>query len=301
MKLPKRDLRLYYRLHQALLFRVHQWMKKADAASTVGEFMCLPLDDKVEARNALCDNLEFIDRFVEENPFGFSAEELEIVGGWKNLVRGEFFLMRYLKKHAIFLSQARPFYAYGVLALGDTFEEMVGPQLPRYLAAVLLPFKGQIVYDGMVTTHGISFGRGLRQSLNDAYQEAKAKYGIICSLPFSPKELEESDANTLKFYLQSQRNREWFAQEIKDLIDKDPSLLALYHQQMGGIHARQYRKKLRNIGVTSAWFAVLESVIVAVGTTKPEVERIVQEIVPAEKAGFVHVFRLGRRQPRPLG
>jgi len=301
MKFPKRDLRLYYRLHHALLFRVHQWTKRDDAASTVGEFMGLPLNEKVETRNALCDDLEFIDRFVEENPFDFSTEELEIVGRWKSLIRGEFFLMRYFKKHAIFLSQARPFYAYGVLALGDTFEEILGSRLPHYVKTVLLPFKGQIIYDGLLSSYALSFGRGMRSSLNDAYQEAKSRYGVICSIPFSPEEMGESEAEMLKFYLQSQRNREWFAQEIKELIDKAPSLLALYHQQMDRIHARKYRKGLRDIGVTNAWFALLEGTIVAVRTTKPEVERIMQEVVPPEKGEFVHVFRLGRRQPRPLG
>jgi hypothetical protein len=44
--------------------------------------------------------------------------------------------------------------------------------------------------------------------------------------------------------------------------------------------------------VTGAWFAVLESIIVAGGKSKADVERDIREIVPPEQKEFVHIFRL---------
>lgn len=55
--------------------------------------------------------------------------------------------------------------------------------------AVLLPFKGGIVYDGLLQTYSISFGGGIRSDLNHTYMTAKQKEQIITTL-----ELETSQA-----------------------------------------------------------------------------------------------------------
>ena len=296
MKLSEEDVRLFYKLHPALLFYTNQQMKKSKDVSTLEKFMHLPVEEKAKIRNALCDKIDLIDSFIEENPFEFSAEELEIVQDWRNLVKGNFYLIRYLKKYAIFLDGSDHPYAYGVVALSDEFEKILGPPyLPIMLETVLLPFKGQIIYDGFMAPYRSTFGGGIRQSLNNAYQEAKSRYGIITSLPFSTeeaKEAEQSDADRLKFYLRSKRNREMYWEKIEELIDKDSNLLMLYHLEMGKIHARTYGKQLREIGLNNAWFAILEGIIVASGPTRDEVEQILQEILPAKKREFVYVFHL---------
>jgi hypothetical protein len=79
--------------------------------------------------------------------------------------------------------------AYGVLALSQPFEELVGPYLPVLTHTVLLPFKGMIVYDGLMTSYRISFGPGIRRSLNESFKEAKARHGIVTSLPMSKEPL----------------------------------------------------------------------------------------------------------------
>ena len=48
----------------------------------------------------------------------------------------------------VFLSSTEPVVAYGVVALFDPFEKVIGPYLPRMIETTLLPFKGRIVYDG---------------------------------------------------------------------------------------------------------------------------------------------------------
>ena len=55
--------------------------------------------------------------------------------------------------------------------------------------AVLLPFKDRIIYDGLMNGYNISFGAGIRRSLNESFKEAKARQGIVTSLPMSSKAL----------------------------------------------------------------------------------------------------------------
>jgi len=50
---------------------------------------------------------------------------------------------------------------------------------------VLLPFQGMIVYDGLLASYNITFGGGIRRMLNESYNEAKARQGIVTSLPMS--------------------------------------------------------------------------------------------------------------------
>jgi len=46
-----------------------------------------------------------------------------------------------------------------------------------------------IVYDGMMTSYRISFGPGIRRSLNESFKEAKARHGIVTTLPMSDEPL----------------------------------------------------------------------------------------------------------------
>lgn len=188
--------------------------------------------------------------------------------------------------------EKEPQKAYEVLALNSTFEEMVGPYLPRMVDAVLLPFNNKIIYDSMSSPYSISFGGGIRRSFNDSCQQARSRFGIITSLPFSGAKLEQSDANKLRFYLRSERNRQRYSEEIWNLIEKDKELLTFYHQQMGKIQSRSFGKRLHEIGLTNGWFAILEGTTIAGGATRDEVERILQNIVPPDKRKFVYIFQL---------
>ena len=83
------------------------------------------------------------------------------------------------------LSTTSPAITYGVLALSQPFEDLIGPYLPVLTQMVLLPFKGVIVYDGLMSRYNISFGPGIRRKLNEDFKEAKARHGIVTSLPMS--------------------------------------------------------------------------------------------------------------------
>jgi hypothetical protein len=170
---------------------------------------------------------------------------------------------------------------------------------------MLLPFKHQIIYDGQCQYYNIFFGRGMTRELHDSYQRAQAQYGIITSLPFAAPEAEQSDAEQLKLYVRNEHNRERYWEEIVALRQKSHSLEMLYHQEMGKVDARAYSKRLRDIGLSGVWFAILEGLTIASGTTRQEVDQAVQRIVPKNKLPFVYTFAVKesaqRRGARPSG
>lgn len=293
MKLSKEDVELFYKLYHPLWFYVNKKFNIVQGINSPEDFKKFTLEEVNKLRNGLYEHPEVIDSFVAENPLHFSPDELKIISCWKNFVKGRFLIFRYLKDYTIFLSiDEKTSKAYGVFALNTTFEEMVGPYLPIMVDTVLLPFNDKIIYDSFLSPYSITFGGGMRRSFNDSYQQAELKFGIITSLPFSGEKAERSDADKLKFYLRSERNREVYSEEIRKLIKKDKELLILYHQEMGKIHARAYGKQLREIGLTNGWFAILEGISIASGATRNEVERILQSIAPTEKREFVYIFQL---------
>jgi hypothetical protein len=101
---------------------------------------------RLKVRDALLSHTDLIEAFAEENPAGLTTDELDIVRSWQHIVHGKFYVLRQLKKYMVFLSTDEQPIAYGVLALSQPFEELVGPYLPVLTQTVLLPFKDVIVY-----------------------------------------------------------------------------------------------------------------------------------------------------------
>ena len=194
MQLSPQDCRLFYKLHPALMCYVnHKLRTLPDQPADPAEFYALPPEKRVQVRDALHAQPDLIEQFVEVNPFSFKTDELEVVQSWKQAVVGSFYIFRYLKHYTVFLGGENVTKAYGVLALADPFEELIGPYLPVLTKTVLLPFKDKIVYDGLLASYPVSFGGGTKRLLNDSYRRAKADFGIITSLPFGGQEPEPDE------------------------------------------------------------------------------------------------------------
>jgi hypothetical protein len=190
MLLPPHDLELCFKLHRTLMFFVNQRLKAIpDEPLTPEQFSSLSPQVRLKVRDAFLKRTDLIDAFVAENPAHLSEDELDIVRSWRHFVTGRFYVFRELKKYTVFLSATDPAIAYGVLALSQPFEELIGPYLPVMVQTVLLPFKDKIIYDGLMTSFNISFGGGIRRSLNESFKEAKALHGIVTSLPMSQEPL----------------------------------------------------------------------------------------------------------------
>jgi hypothetical protein len=181
MKLSTKDAQLFYGLMWQLQSYVNEQHQILPDVESVEDYLDLPSADRIQVRDFLWAHPELIDAYVTENPYGLEGEEITIVRKWKRFVTGTFQIFRYLKKHAIFIRDDGQ--VYGVLALRDSLEEVLyGRRLPVMAKAVLMPFKGRIVYDGMLSFYNIHFGGGIRRGLNEEYMAAKQNDRIITTL-----------------------------------------------------------------------------------------------------------------------
>ena len=184
MLLSREDFDHFTRLYNFLAYFLNQRLEIVSSLPDPETFRSLPLEEQINIRDELAKNIGLIDDFIAKNPADLAADDLAIVSQWKHCVSGKFIVFRQFKKHMIFLTAENSPTAYGVLALTETFGELFGSKsLPRLVRTVLLPFKGKIVYDGLMNTYSVSYGGGIKRSLNDAYRDAKERLGVATSLP----------------------------------------------------------------------------------------------------------------------
>jgi len=295
MKLSKKNKDQFFRLFHSLL--IYANLKKGSLKKELepDDLFHFPLEYLLDMRMTVYNDPEIIDQFVADNPYGLNDDELEIVSNFNNFIRGKFLIVKYLKKYAVVLSQNEDGgVPYGVLTLNNSFEDMLGPYLPVLMKTTLLPFKGKIVYDGVINPYNIRFGSGIRKSFNASFQEAKARHGIVTSLPYDGREGKTDDLELLKVYLKNQYNRDVHWKEIEELRKKDERLEVYYHQKMGKVHSRDLKKILKEAGIENGWFGVLDGIIVGCGKTKKELSDNINGIVPENRKEHVLMFQMKR-------
>ena len=193
MNLSLADADLFFELVWSLQHYINQQRQIVPDVKTVEDYKELPLEDKMKVRQVLYDNPSLIDDFVAENPAGFSKDQLALVKAWKSFVRGDFYIERTLKKHAILIGSNDV--VYGVLGLYEGLNEMIPKsRLPLLVRTVLLPFKGKIVYDGLFESRNIIFGGGIKGELKQIYLIAKEAGQIIENLDEAPRTPAEAAA-----------------------------------------------------------------------------------------------------------
>src|SRR2546427_3581923 len=176
------EAELFFKLHSSLMCFVNERLEIVPGIRNPSEFRSLSADSRLKARNALLDNMNLLDMFVDLNPFEFSGEELNIVLSWKHQVAGKFFVFRNLKKYTVFLAEKAPV-AYGVVALTDPFEDLIGFDIPVWAETVLLPFKDQIIYDGLLCRYNVFFGGGRRPRLPERNLRGEDRPRLVIALP----------------------------------------------------------------------------------------------------------------------
>lgn len=181
MTLPPADGKLFFELMWKLQYYVNQQRGLHKGISSLEAYASLPTEKKIKARDELWKDATLIEAYVRENLDALPAGELQMIHNWKNFIKGSFFILRHLKKGSIFIGNDNQVYV--VHGIQDPLEEVIPSYaLPQMVEAVLLPFKGQIIYDGVLTGYRVHFGGGIRSDINHAYTVAKHKNRIISTL-----------------------------------------------------------------------------------------------------------------------
>lgn len=124
-------------------------------------------------RDAWCDDITLIDKFIASDKHALDEDQKTIVLGFKKQVRGKFICMKYFTEHAVLNPVEEPGVFYGVLALSEDFEEMIKITPPYVLETVLLSYKDSIIWDGLVATYNVPINRVVAKNIIEEAKQAR--------------------------------------------------------------------------------------------------------------------------------
>lgn len=287
--LSKEEVEVFFKLHKSLMYYVNK-KKNIIKEWTDSEDVKGDLEKVHKLREFVLKDRNLIDSFIKENPFNFSSGQLQTIEKWKQGVRDKFFIIKYAQDQTYFY-QPETKKCYVVYSLFEPLKEMMGPYLPIMVEAWLIPYKGKIIYDSLIVPYRISFGGNMRKSLKSEYEESIIKQGLISSFDDESEKKETSNEELLRFYMRSEANRNKYYSEIIDLKGKSPDLNNIYHQELGKSNSRWIKKQIKQTGI-NGFFAVLDNVIVASGSSKKVLLKNIEEILPEEKKEHIHIFKV---------
>jgi len=196
MHLKKQDADLFFELTWSLHFFVNQQTQQFPDIQTLKDYKDnLTTEDKKIISDTFFNTPKLIDQYLEKNPDNFNKEKLQIIREWKQCIQGTFYIERYLKKYAIFIDENNT--VYSVIGLYEGFDEIFHKShLPLLTKTTLLPFKGKLVYDGLMRSYNIHFGRNKKSSLKETYMRAKQNDNIIDTFDKKPAVSKKSKSLT---------------------------------------------------------------------------------------------------------
>jgi hypothetical protein len=189
MVLEKRERRLFFKLYLGLMIWVNNKYKVVEGYPTVLDQNRCNMNLTSEIRDFVFADPDIIDEYLNQAD-DLSNAERDIITLWrKHFICDVFVFMRNLQKYSVLMNvdDDNNTRLYGVLGITDPIIDLfTGKQLPIVMRTILLPFKGKIIYDGLIQSDKASIGPNMRKSLNESYRLAKNNYGIATSLPLSP-------------------------------------------------------------------------------------------------------------------
>ena len=289
-KLLESDAKLFHKIMDSLLFFANKKLNIIKNCSSIQELHKNAIEKTIPIRKKVFSDNKMIDEYLKENPDRLSDEEMQILASWKKSLESDFMVVKYEKEFALFL-HSKLQRVYGVKGITDSFKEKFEGYSPIMIKIRLLPFKDNLIYDGIFFPYQITFGSGMRSSMKVEADSAIQKYGVITSLENPVLEKKNSDEDTLRFYMKTQDTRDRYFEEIEELSKKSPVLEAIYYQEEAGIIARDIKKSLKLRGI-KGHFAVLVNAVVASALTEKELEENIKKIVPENRQSWIYRFRI---------
>jgi len=225
MYLEPSDKDLFFKLYFDLLYCVNI---KHKIVKHFGDSRFPKIVDSGDAnlvREKLFENPKWIDEYLNKYGDEFTEEERNILVSWRDYyIRDTFIVIKYLTKYSVFMHETDKGdnKLYGITGLNHPFAELFDKNdLPILVAALLLPFKNKIIYDGLVSAFNVRIGPNMRKSMNESYRISKEKYGIIERLPFddsAPRAVVKTRPKTAPAKPIQQKDEKY--QEIADIINR---------------------------------------------------------------------------------
>lgn len=159
---PK-DCDLFYKLYFALLEYTNQEYKINPNLKIYKNKYLNPQELYPIVNKFFEEKETIVDKVVKENPYILSKTELEYLKDFKRGIRDNFIIYKYEDEYTLISSNSK---MYMVKGLRSPIDEIIDYRdLPYAVETSLIPFKGYIVYDGMLGGFNINIGTEMKKNL----------------------------------------------------------------------------------------------------------------------------------------
>ena len=190
--LSRSEKELFYKSWYTLIWSINQKHKIVPAFKKPIYGERVNEEPFIAIRPKLWKNPQWIDEFLcETKKHKINEIEAEILKGWrKNFIKKQFIVVKHLEKYSVFMTFEDSAKLYGVCGISNPIKETTHRNVPYMVDAVLLPFKDKIIYDSLIGVYPVSFGKGSKDSIKNAYEKAKETTGIIENMGVPPSPIK---------------------------------------------------------------------------------------------------------------
>ena len=179
-KLSEEDAFLFFKIYFALLEYVNKKYHIQPLLKAIYQQTDLPPNLLLPIRDYLFEHLEIIDDFINDNPYHLTDDELELAYNFKYSISDMFIIMQYDREYAYLLGKHANF---AIKGLHSTIEEVIPTyDLPYISLMHLIPFKDNIVYDGIITQEvSLHLSKNIINTFNEEFKNNITYYTIACN------------------------------------------------------------------------------------------------------------------------
>ena len=170
-RLSDKECDLFYDVYFALLEYTNDKYQVEPELFEIYQQLHMPQDKMINIRNYVYEHRNVIDEFVADNKYNFDSEKLKLVEDFKYAINDTVFIAKYHKEYAIVLHGDD---AYAVKGLRGSIQEIL-PDVPIPVRMTIMPFKGKIVFDGLIESGPIKVGGNMKKMISDQVKHAEIK------------------------------------------------------------------------------------------------------------------------------
>ena len=174
--LSEEDAKLFYKIYFALLeftnkkYKINPKLKIYKAKSVNPSDVISIIDAFWKDKDSL------ILEFCTTNPYKFNEEELELTREFSKGIRGLFVIGEFEEDYTAFMDIDK---VYMVKGIYDNIDTLVSyKQLPYITLTSIIPFKGVLIYDGILLEMSVDFGNNFAKTVEEELERAIKYYHL---------------------------------------------------------------------------------------------------------------------------
>lgn len=166
---------VFYKIYMSVLDFINQKYRVCPYLYRITQQGINP-EDVSKIRKVFLEHVDDIDEFVNAKKYHLFSEEKEIARSFKQAYMTNFIIVKHEKDYTIIADEN---HLYAIKAARSNLDQILGNiQIPCFAELLLLPFKEDIVIDGVVMSMPISPGPEIRKTLCDRLLTEKVYFQL---------------------------------------------------------------------------------------------------------------------------